>query len=80
MKILTYLTNNLYFQQKKLEGFAIFLLFLIITFQFDDFKLTWLWVNNKPVAITMGITTVITGLLWIKYQRKLKVQNFNKTR
>lgn len=48
-----------------------------VAFNFNDEQLTWLWTDNIPVAIILGITTIITGILWIKYQRKLNVQNNN---
>jgi len=48
-----------------------------VAFNFNDEQLTWLWTDNIPVAIILGITTIITGIIWIKYQRKLNVQNNN---
>lgn len=67
-------------QRNLFMSLTIMLGLFTVAFNFNDQQCTWLWVNNKPVAIIMGITAVITGLLWIKYQRKLKVQNFNKSR
>jgi len=60
MKILTYLTDNLYYHQKKLEGFAIFLLCLIIAFQFENFKLTWLWNDKILIAIVLVLIIILT--------------------
>lgn len=70
MKILTYLNNNLYYHQKKLEGFAIFLLCLIIAFQFNDFKLTWLWNNKIHIAIVLALIIILTSLIWVRIERK----------
>lgn len=70
MKILTYLTDNLYYHQKKLEGFAIFLLCLIIAFQFENFKLTWLWNDKIHIAIVLVLIILLTSLIWVRIERK----------
>ena len=70
MKILTYLTDNLYYHQKKLEGFAIFLLCLIIAFQFENFKLTWLWNDKILIAIVLVLIIILTSLIWVRIERK----------
>jgi hypothetical protein len=46
-----------------------------VAFNFNDEQFTWFWTDNKPIAIILGITTIITGILWIKYQRRLKFEN-----
>ncbi len=37
-----------------------------LAFTFDAKGIYWLWADNKPVAITLAIATIILGVLWVK--------------
>lgn len=43
----------------------------IAAFTFNGNDITWLWADNKPVAIILGTLTIVLGTQWIKYQRLL---------
>ncbi|GAB1445563.1 hypothetical protein MASR2M41_12710 [Flammeovirgaceae bacterium] len=47
---------------------------LIFAFTFDNGGTKWLWSEAKPVAITLGIATVILGVFWFKSARKLRAE------
>lgn len=49
--------------------------FLCLAFTFDDNGIYWLWTDVKPVAIILGIGTIIFGVFWFKYARKLKTES-----
>ncbi len=42
-----------------------------VAFKFNEKGVFWFWSENKPVGFILGITSTVTGLLWIKFQRKL---------
>lgn len=48
---------------------------LCFAFTFGDTGIRWLWIDNKPVAIILGIFTVILGIFWFKQNKKLKIEN-----
>ncbi len=43
----------------------------VAAFTFKGDQITWLWADNKPVAIILGILAIVLGTQWIKYQRLL---------
>lgn len=43
----------------------------VVAFTFKSNQITWLWADNKPVAIILGILVLILGSQWIKHQRRL---------
>ena len=43
----------------------------VAAFTFKNDQITWLWTDNKPIAIILGITAIVLGTQWIKYQRLL---------
>ena len=47
---------------------------LCLAFTFNNEEIQWLWTDAKPVAIMLGIATVILGVFWFKYSRKLKIE------
>ena len=51
---------------------------LTVSFTFNNNQLSWLWSENKPVAIILGILAVIFGIQWIKFQKLLKNADENK--
>lgn len=70
MKIINYLADLLFRHQKKLEIIAIFLLFLIISFRFTNFKTVWLWSDSTYIAVILVLILIVTALVWIKIERK----------
>lgn len=44
---------------------------MVAAFTFKGDQITWLWTENKPVAIILGILAFVLGTQWIKYQRLL---------
>lgn len=51
---------------------------LTVSFTFNDNQVSWLWNENKPVAIILGILAIILGIQWIKFQKLIKNTNENK--
>jgi hypothetical protein len=49
----------------------------VVAFTFKGDKITWLWADNKPLAIILGILAVVLGSQWIKYQRQLNCAKQN---
>ena len=43
----------------------------VVAFTFKNDQITWLWADNKPIAIILGIIAIVLGEQWIKYQRLL---------
>lgn len=43
----------------------------VAAFTFKGDQITWLWADNKPVAIILGILAIVLGTQWIRYQRLL---------
>jgi hypothetical protein len=43
----------------------------VAAFTFKGDQITWLWANNKSVAIILCILAIVLGTQWIKYQRQL---------
>ena len=43
----------------------------VVAFTFKGDQITWLWADNKPVAIILGILAILLGTQWIRYQRLL---------
>ena len=43
----------------------------VTAFTFKNDQITWLWADNKPIAIMVGILAIVLGIQWIKYQRQL---------
>jgi hypothetical protein len=41
---------------------------LAVAFVFKANQIDWLWSDNKPVAIVLGILTIVFGKLWFKYR------------
>ena len=70
MKIINYLADLLFRHQKKLEIIAIFLLFLIISFRFTNFKTVWLWSDSTYIAVILVLILIVTALVWIKIERE----------
>ena len=70
MKIINYLADLLFRHQKKLEVIAIFLLFLIISFRFTNFKTVWLWSDSTYIAVILVLILIVTALVWIKIERE----------
>ena len=48
---------------------------LCFAFTFGDTGIKWLWTDNEPVAIILGIFTVILGIFWFKQAKKLKIES-----
>ncbi|MEO8760714.1 MAG: hypothetical protein ABI388_05805, partial [Bacteroidia bacterium] len=46
--------------------------FLCLAFTFNNKGIYWLWADNKPVAISLVIATIIFGVFWLKSPKKLK--------
>lgn len=44
---------------------------MVAAFTFKGDQITWLWTDNKPVAIILTILAGIFGTQWIRYQRLL---------
>jgi hypothetical protein len=43
----------------------------VAAFTFKGDQIIWLWADNKPVAIILGILTIVLGTQWIRVQRLL---------
>lgn len=43
----------------------------VVAFTFKNDQITWLWADNKPIAIILGILAIVLGTQWIKYQKLL---------
>ncbi|MCB0652192.1 MAG: hypothetical protein KDC85_13025 [Saprospiraceae bacterium] len=43
----------------------------VVAFTFKNDQITWLWTDNKPIAVILGIITIAFGTLWIKHQKLL---------
>ena len=43
----------------------------VAAFTFKVDQITWLWADNIPVAIILGILAIVSGTQWIWYQRLL---------
>lgn len=77
MKIINYLADILFRQQKKLEIIVIFLLCLTISFRFTNFKTVWLWSDKTYIAVILVLMLIIIALIWIKIE-KAKTDNLVK--
>lgn len=45
--------------------------FFVAAFTIKGDQITWLWADNRPVAIILVILTIVLGTQWIKCQRLL---------
>lgn len=69
MRIIDYLADKLFRQQRKLEIVAIFLLCLTISFRFKNFQAVWLWSNFTYVAVLLVIVLIVIALVWIQIEK-----------
>jgi len=69
MKIINYLADLLFRQQKKLEIIAILLLCLTISFRFKNFKTVWLWSDYSFIAIVLVAILIVISLIWIRIEK-----------
>ena len=69
MKIINYLADLLFRQQKKLEIIAILLLCLTISFRFTNFKTVWLWSEYSFIAIVLVAILIVISLIWIRIEK-----------
>ncbi len=70
MNVLNYIIDSLSKHQKKLEVFAILLLFLTVSFQFENFKTIWFWNGKIHIAISIVLILISIALIWVKIERK----------
>jgi hypothetical protein len=42
---------------------------MLLAFTFKNNQIIWLWVNNKPVAVVLGVLSIYLLSQWVKYQR-----------
>lgn len=47
---------------------------LIITFQFDESNLHWIWNGQTQLPIILGILAFIFGVFWFLEQKKLNTK------
>lgn len=69
MKIINFLADLLFRQQKELEIIAIFLLCSTIGFRFTNFKTVWLWSDNTCIAVILVLILILIALIWIKIEK-----------
>ena len=69
MRIINYLADLLFRQQKKLEIIAIFLLCLTISFRFTNFKTVWLWSDKTYMAVILVLILIAIALIWIRIEK-----------
>lgn len=43
----------------------------VVAFTFKNDQINWLWTDNKPIAVILGILTIALGTQWIKHQKLL---------
>ncbi len=48
---------------------------LSISFSFDSLGIHWFWADNIPVAIVLGVLSIIFGTFWFRMQRKIRKYN-----
>lgn len=69
MKIINFLADLLFRQQKELEIIAIFLLCSTISFRFTNLKIVWLWSNNICISVILVLILILIALIWIKIEK-----------
>jgi len=60
--------------QKLLEGFAIFLVFLSVSFSFGQGEVVWTWKNYPFIALFMVLIAVLTAVLWVSIEKRAMQQ------
>ncbi|RAJ20594.1 hypothetical protein LX77_03119 [Gelidibacter algens] len=48
---------------------------LCFAFTFSNTEIKWLWTDNTPVAIVLGVVTIILEIFWFKEAKKLKIES-----
>jgi DNA-binding CsgD family transcriptional regulator len=69
MRIIHYLADLLFKHQKKLEYLAFFLLFLTVSFRFNNSKTSWLWTEYYYIALTLVGIILIIALVWVRIEK-----------
>ncbi len=46
-----------------------------VAFTFKNDQITWLWIDNKPIAVILGIIAIAFGTFWIRHQKLLNKAN-----
>lgn len=46
-----------------------------LAFTFDNEGIHWLWTDTEPVAIILGIATIIFGVFWLRKAKILKIES-----
>jgi hypothetical protein len=47
----------------------------VFAFTFNNNQITWLWADNKPIAVVLGVIALVLGTQWVKHQRLLNSAN-----
>ena len=68
------LLNILFKKQKWIEAFAIFFVFLGVSFKFGLNKTEWLWADYPYLAILIAGVALMLALIWLRIE-KSKIQN-----
>jgi len=70
MKVINFLADILFRQQKKLEILAIFLICLTISFWSENSKTTWLWSDYPFIALILVVILIMIALIWTRIEKK----------
>ena len=69
MKIKTKILNFIYKYEKLVEGLAIFLIFLSVSFTFDKNGAKFVWHNYPGIAFAIAIIAVLLGVILVRIER-----------
>ena len=69
MEIKTKILDFIYKYQKLVEGLAIFLIFLSVSFTFDKNGATFVWHNYPGIAFAIAIIAVLLGVILVRIER-----------
>ena len=69
MRIKNTILDFAFKNQKLIEGLAIFMVFLGVSFTFEQSNTTWAWNNYPYIALIFAILSVILIIIWVRIER-----------
>ena len=74
MKLKDTILNYFFKKQKWIEMFAVFFIFLGVSFKFTSNETKWIWANYPYVAVLIAGFSLVLIVIWLRIEKK-KIQD-----